>query len=429
METIWIAMVLGAAGAALGGLLAWLVAGARQARLEEQLRREREAATEKLAVLDDAQKRLSDAFQALSAEALHRNNEAFLQLARTQLGGLQSEAVKDLDGRKKAIDELVAPIRESLGRVDEKLQVVEKERAGHYAALTRQLELLSGSQEQLRGETARLVQAMRAPTVRGRWGEMQLRRVVEMVGMLDHVDFHEQRTVSGDDGVQRPDMVVNLPAGKTVVVDAKVPLDAYLEAMEMAGEDARRERLTEHARQVRTHMQKLAARSYWKQFESAPDFVVMFLPGEVFYSAALEHDRSLLEDAFQRNVVLASPTTLVSLLRAVHVGWSQQQLAENARRISEEGRLLYERVGKLAEHFEKLGKSLRGAVGHYNNAIGSLEQRVLVSARRMKELGAGKGDELAALEPVERTPRPLQSAELVPEPPAPAAGRGESTET
>ena len=418
ISELWMALAAGA-GLGLGGLVAWLAANARHARLEERLRQEREAAAEKLTVLDDAQKRLSDAFQALSAEALHRNNEAFLQLARTQLGTFQSEAAQDLEGRRKAIDELVAPIRESLGKVDEKLQVVEKERAGHYAALTRQLELVAGSQEQLRSETANLAQALRAPSVRGRWGEMQLRRVVEMVGMLDHCDFHEQRTVSGEEGLQRPDLVVHLPAGKSVVVDAKVPLDAYLAAMETPGEDARRERLTEHARQVRGHMMKLSAKSYWKQFENAPDFVVMFLPGEVFYSAALEHDRSLLEDAFQRDVVLASPTTLISLLRAVHVGWNQEQLAENARKISEEGRLLYQRVATLAGHFEKLGSSLQSSVDHYNKAVGSLEQRVLVSARRMKDLGAGTSAELPEGRTVDQTPRALQSPELVSAPTEP----------
>jgi DNA recombination protein RmuC len=413
VSPVWIAVLVGAAGLAVGGLVAWLAAHARHARLEEQLRSEREGAAAKLAVLDDAQKRLSDAFQALSAEALHRNNELFLQLARTQLGTFQSEASKDLDARRKAIDDLVAPIRESLGKVDEKIGVVEKERVGHYAALTQKLDQVAEAHRQLHGETAKLAQALRSTTVRGRWGEVQLRRVVELAGMLDHCDFQEQMTLAGDEGGLRPDLVVSLPGGASVVVDAKVPLDAYLAAMEATDEEARRSRMADHARQVREHMARLAARSYWKQFSDAPDFVVMFLPGEVFYSAALAHDPTLIEQAFEKRVLLASPTTLISLLRAIHLGWNQERLAENARRISEAGRELYERVVTLAGHFDKLGRSLDGSVKAYNDAVGSLESRVLVSGRRIKELGAGSVEGLPEPEPVERTVRALQSPELV----------------
>jgi DNA recombination protein RmuC len=412
MSTTLIVAISIGMGLGLGGLVAWLLASTRRARLEERLEREREASSEKIAVLEDAQKRLSDHFQQLSAEALKSNNEHFLALAQDKLGSFQREAGKDLESRQKAIDDLVAPIRESLGKVDEKLLAVEKERAGQYAALDRQLRLVTDSQERLRGETSNLVQALRAPTVRGRWGEIQLRRVVELAGMVDHCDFQEQTSQSTENGLQRPDLVVNLPGGKCLVVDAKVPLDAYLAAIETADEETRTRHMQAHARQVHEHMQKLAGKAYWRQFENTPDFVVMFLPGEVFYSAALEHDPALIERGFQKQVVLASPTTLISLMRAVHYGWSQERLAENARRISEEGRALYERVATLAGHFDKLGKSLGRSVDHFNAAVGSLDTRVVVSARRLKELGVSTKEALPEARPVEKLTRGLQSPEL-----------------
>jgi len=401
MSAFWI-VVLVVTGLALGGLVAWLVASARHARLEEQLRGEREATAEKLAILDDAQKRLSDTFQTLATEALRESKSDFLQLAREKLEGYQNEASKDLDGRKKAIDELVAPIRESLGRVDER-----------YTALAKHIDLLSS-------ETTKLGQALRTTTVRGRWGEIQLRRVVELAGMLDHCDFQEQVTLAGEDGALRPDLVVSLPGGASVVVDAKVPLDAYLSAMEAVDEDTRRSHLEGHSRQVREHMGRLAAKSYWKQFADAPDFVVMFLPGEVFYSAALAHDPTLIEQGFEKRVLLASPTTLISLLRAVHLGWNQERLAENARQISEAGRELYERVVTLAGYFEKLGRSIDSSVKAYNEAVGSLESRVLVSGRRIKELGAGSGVELPEPKAIESSVRALQSPEFAPAPTEPS---------
>ncbi|NNL65541.1 MAG: DNA recombination protein RmuC, partial [Myxococcales bacterium] len=372
------------------------------------------------ALLDDAQKRLSDSFQLLSAEALKSNNEQFLMLAKDKLESFQKEAGQDLDTRRKAIDELVAPIRESLGKVDEKLGAVEKERAGQYAALDRQLRMVTDSQEKLRGETSNLVQALRAPTVRGRWGEIQLRRVVEMAGMLDHCDFQEQTSQTTENGMQRPDLIVNLPGGKCLVVDAKVPLEAYLAATESADEEARQRHLQGHARHVHEHMKRLGEKAYWKQFENAPDMVVMFLPGEVFYSAALEQDPALIERGVQKHVVLASPTTLIALLRAVHYGWTQERLAENARRISEEGRVLYERVATLAGHFDQLGRSLGKSVDHFNRAVGSLDTRVVVSARRLKELGVSSKDSLPEGKPVEKHARALQSPEFASAPTEPS---------
>jgi len=399
-------------GLLLGGLVAWLVSGARRARLEEELRQERERGSEKLQLLQDAEKRMQESFQLLAQEALRTSKTDFLELAKTQIEGLHKAATQDIDGKQKAIDELVAPIRESLGKVDEKLGAVEKDRATQHAALFQHLRHVTEAHKELRTETANLSRALRAPTVRGRWGEIQLRRVVELAGMVDHCDFHEQRTVQAEEGALRPDLVVSLPGGASVVVDSKVPLDAYLAAAEATDAEARERHLADHARRVREHVNTLAGKSYWKQFEDAPDFVVMFLPGEVFYSAALAEDPTLIEQGFQKRVLLASPTTLISILRAIHLGWNQERLAENARKISDEGRALYDRIKTLAEHFDKLGRSLKSSVEHYNRAVGSLDQRVVVSARRMKELGVGTQDDPPALGPVERLPRALQSPEL-----------------
>jgi len=406
------AILLGVLGLAVGGAVAWLAARAQRARHEEQLRAERESAAEKLQLFHDAEKRLAETFQLLASEALQHSKADFLQLARAQFEGLHKEASQTLEGKHKAFDELVAPIKESLGKVDEKLQTVEKEREGHYRQLTKHLELVAGGQEQLRSETANLAKALSSPKSRGRWGEVQLRRVVELAGMVEHCDFREQHTVQGEGGALRPDLVVSLPGGASVVVDAKAPLDAFLAAIETPDEAVRKERIAEHARKVREHMGQLSAKAYWKQFDDAPDFVVMFLPGEVFYSAALDADPTLIEQGFQKRVLLASPTTLISILRAIHLGWNQERLAENARRISAEGRELYERIAKLAEHFDKLGRSLEKSVGHYNATLGTLEGRVLPSGRRMKELGAATADDLPEPRAIEKLPRALQSPEL-----------------
>ena len=382
---------------------------AAKERLTAELEHERRSGADKLALLADAQTKLRDAFQTLSAEALRQNNQSFLDLARASLGEFQKIAVADLDSRGRAIGELVNPVRESLEKVDSKLQAVERERVGAYAALSEQVRSLAQTQQQLQSETAKLVRALRTPAVRGRWGEIQLRRVVELAGMLDHCDFFEQQSVDTEDGRLRPDLLVKLPGGRHVVVDAKAPLGAYLEAFEASDEGRRVELLRDHSRQVRDHMTKLGAKSYAAQFAPAPEFVVMFLPGETFFAAALEHDPELIEFGVDKRVIPASPTTLIALLRSVAYGWRQERLADNAQAISELGRDLYDRLRSTADHFTRLGVQLDRAVVCYNDAIGSLESRVMVSARRFKEKGISTGEEIVPLESLDRAvrlPRP-----------------------
>ncbi len=377
------------------------------AKLEATVELERKANEEKTAILGRMEQALSDKFQALSAEALKSNNQTFLDLARSTLEKFQSEAEGDLELRQQAVENLVAPIGESLRKVDEQIRQMESVRDRAYGDLTNQVRSLITTQEKLQSETGNLVKALRAPTVRGRWGEIQLKRVVEIAGMLSYCDFVEQETFTTGNGRIRPDLIVKLPGGKNVVVDAKTPLLAYLDAMESTNDDIRRQKLADHAGQVRTHMNQLSSKSYWEQFESSPEFVVMFLPGEAFFSAALEQDPALIEHGVTQRVIPASPTTLIALLKAVAYGWNQEKLARNAQEISALGKELHERLRNLGGYMENVGKGLDRAVEAYNKAVGSLESRVMVSARKFVELGAPVTEAIAELGPIETTTRNL----------------------
>lgn len=421
MEILWAAL----AGLAVGMLVLlwqrgrWLAEAARlreqTAGLNAQLEQERRSGDERRQLMAAAEKQLADAFNALSAQALARNNQAFLDLATQNLALFQESAKGDLAARQLAVAGLVQPLSEELAKLAGQTQALEKARAESYGQLSEQVRSLFGAQQELRQETGRLVTALRRPEVRGRWGEVQLKRVVEMAGMLEHCDFFEQAT-SGDG--RRPDMLVRLPGGKTVVLDSKAPVAAYLEAVEAAHEDVRGRALARFVQHVRTHIQQLAGKQYWDQFESSPEFVVMFLPGESFFSAALQQDPELIEYASAQKVILATPTTLLALLKAVYYGWRQEALAENARQVSQLGALLYERLSKLGEHWNSVGKNLGQAVRAYNDATGSLETRVLVTARKFEELQvAPEGKSLPAGWLVDLAARQVQAPELAPPPP------------
>src|SRR5579863_2209882 len=343
----------------------------------------------------------------MASDALKSNNLSFLVLARESLERFQTEARGDLETRQKAVADMVAPVRESLNKVDEKIQQMELARGDAYGELRAQVQSLITTQKELQSETGNLVRALRTPNVRGRWGEIRLRRVVEIAGMLSYCDFAEQESVTTESGRLRPALVVKLPGGKHVVVDAKTPLQAFLDAFETTDEDARRACLANHARQVRDHMKTLSGKNYWEQFEATPEFVVMFLPGETFFSAALEQDPGLIEHGVLQRVIPASPTTLIALLKAVAYGWNQEKLARNAQQISALGKELHERLRKLASHITGVGTNLDRAVEAYNQAVGSLENRVLVSARKFTELGASVAEDIPELEPIETTARAL----------------------
>lgn len=385
------------------------VAEQERERLEATLDAERTATGEKLALFERAEQQFREAFSALSQQALAANNQVFLDLARTSLGEFQQAARTDLESRQQSIDQLVKPVHEGLQRVGEKLHVIDKERAASHAAIDQTLKFMAEGQQRLAGETETLVRALRAPQVRGQWGEMQLKRVVELAGMVEHCDFVEQETITSESRRLRPDLVVRLPGKKVVVVDSKAPLAAYLDALDATDDAQRNVLLDRHASQVRAHIEALAGKDYANQFTEAPDFVVMFLPGESFFSAACQRDPSLIEFAVQRGVIPASPTTLITVLKAVAYGWQQERIAQNAEEIRDLGQALYERMRVLAGHLACVRKHLQGAVDAFNKTVATAESRVMPAARKLKELGAGEGDDIETMESIDVLPRAIDA--------------------
>lgn len=384
--------------------------------LRTLLEKERVINQEKETLLLRAEERLKETFHSLSSDALKSNNQSFLLLAKSTLEKFQEAAQGDLKLRQEAIGELVKPLKEVMGAVDKKIQDMEQTRLGAYEGIKQQIQDLLRTQKDLRFETQNLANALRTPHVRGRWGEMQLKRVVEMAGMVAHCDFEEQKGWKDEEGALRPDMIVRLPNQKQIIIDAKTPLISYLEALDAADITEKNHKLSLHAKQVRAHIMALSTKSYWAKFDPTPEFVVMFLPGETFFSAALEQDPSLIELGAEQRVILATPTTLIALLRAVGYGWRQEQLAENAKEISLLGQELYKRLVDMGSHMAHLGKHLDSAVGAYNQTIGTFENRVFVTARKFQDLGIGStGKALEIVPSLEKSPRILRSLKAPPQ--------------
>ncbi|HWR57671.1 MAG TPA: DNA recombination protein RmuC [Thermodesulfovibrionales bacterium] len=381
----------------------------RQSKVEALTRLEsaQKGFEEQKALIDVMKKEMTDTFNALSSAALKSSSEDFLRLASEHLGKVVSDTKGKLGEHQAAMDGMIKPLHETLRRYEDQIRVIEESRHKAYGSLEEQLRTLASTHENLQRETSNLVSALRKPQVRGRWGEMQLRRVAELSGMSLHCDFTEQQSVDTEKGRIRPDMVVHLPMGREIVVDSKVSLEAYLDAISASTEDEKKAKMEKHSQQVRSHMTKLASKDYWSQFKQSPEFVVLFIPGESFLSSALEADTSLIEDGIEKRVIIATPTTFIALLRAIAYGWRQEQLTKNAQEISELGKQLYERMSTLVQHIESVGSNLEKAVGAYNKAVGSIEARVLPTVRKFKELGVTGAEEVPVLEQIDQKPRSL----------------------
>lgn len=376
--------------------------------LTANLENERKNLKDKIKLLEDSERKLSDTFKSISADALSKNNATFLDLAKSVFAQFQEKAKSEFSMSAKSVNDLVVPIKSALENVDVKLAKLEKDRVGAYEALRQQVDDMMNAQKSLKDETNHLVSALKMPSVRGRWGEMQLRRVVELAGMLEHCDFEEQVEVTNDTKTIRPDMVIYLPGNRHIIVDAKAPLSAYLQALESKDENVKKNFLREHAKQIRNHISILANKKYWEQFQRSPEFVIMFLPGEVFLSVATEYDRNLIEFAMQQRIILSTPTILLGLLYAVAQGWRQENLAENAKQIIKMGQDLYHRLSVMTEHVASLGKSINSTVQNYNSTVASLESRVLSSARRFKDFEVHERN-IIELVPVEQSARAVNS--------------------
>jgi DNA recombination protein RmuC len=381
----------------------------KYARLMAELSYERKASAYKDVLFEQATDNLKDTFYAIAGDVLKDNSDQFLRLAETNLKQFQVRAENDLGQREKAIENLVKPIRETLDKTEAEIRRMENERKEAQGSLTRHLESLTESQRLLQSETRNLVQALRRPEVRGQWGEITLKRLAELAGMVEHCDFYPQESVTTINGVQRPDMVVRLPGKREIVVDSKTPLDAYLAAVEATDDAERRTQLERHTRQVRARVRELAGKAYWEQFSNSPDFIVLFIPGDQFLGAALDIDRKLMEDALAEHVILATPTSFVALLRAIAYGWRQESLTENAEVIRQIGTEMYLRLTAFAEHLAKLGRSLDNSVDSFNKAVGSFDSRLLPGARKFTDLGISARKEVPELAQIERTSRWVQS--------------------
>jgi len=390
---------------ATGLIVGFLLASLRTLHYKSALKTEQRLYEEKLRLLEQSNERVSQQFSALSSRALQQNNEAFLKLAEQNLNKHQLQAKNELEKREKSIETLIQPIRETLEKTEKQLHSMEKERKEAFGSLSEHLRLMNDAQIRLQRETGNLVSALRRPEIRGQWGELTLKRLAELAGMTEYCDFYEQETVNSETGQLRPDMIVRMPDKRELVVDAKTPLDAYLNAVQAENDEQRNNELQRHARKLRDRVKELASKAYWLQFKNSPDYVVLFVPGDQFLSAALEQDAGILEYALSNKVILATPTSLIALLRAVAFGWRQQAVAKNAEQIQRLGEELHNRMLTFTEHLTKLGSALGSSVDHYNKAVGSLERSVLPGARRFTELGIENRKQLESMDPIERAPR------------------------